>query len=50
MDYVNTTAAGNTPMAELMALGFAVHDLGLYLDTHQEDTKRSSFTENTSAF
>lgn len=27
----------NTALCELMALGFAVTELGLYLDTHQDD-------------
>ena len=27
------------PMAEVMALGFAVHELGLYLDMHPQDTE-----------
>ena len=27
----------NTPLCELMALDFAVAELGLYLDTHKED-------------
>lgn len=27
----------NTALCELMALGFAINELGLYLDTHQED-------------
>ena len=27
----------STPMKELMALGFMVHELGLYLDTHRGD-------------
>lgn len=27
----------DTPLGELMALGFAMHELGLYLDTHQND-------------
>ena len=27
----------DTPLGELMALGFAMHELGLYLDTHQHD-------------
>lgn len=29
--------APDVPMAELMAIGFAAHDLSLYLDTHPED-------------
>jgi spore coat protein JB len=27
----------NTALCELMALGFAINELGLYLDTHQND-------------
>ncbi len=37
MDMVNEDMALSTPMKELMALGFAVHELGLYLDTHRND-------------
>lgn len=33
---VNDTAP-NTPLAELMAIDFAAHDLSLYLDTHADD-------------
>ena len=29
----------NTPLGQLQALGFALHELGLYLDTHQNDTE-----------
>ncbi|SMC50478.1 spore coat protein CotJB [Papillibacter cinnamivorans] len=29
----------NNALTELMALGFAIVDLGLYLDTHREDTE-----------
>ncbi len=29
----------DTPLGELMALGFAMKELGLYLDTHQNDTE-----------
>ena len=29
----------DVPMAELMALDFAAHDLSLYLDTHPDDTE-----------
>lgn len=28
---------GNTALCELMALGFAITELGLYLDTHRDD-------------
>lgn len=34
---VNGNAGVATPMKELMALGFAVQELGLYLDTHKCD-------------
>lgn len=34
---VNNGELSDTPMCELMALGFAVHELGLYLDTHRDD-------------
>lgn len=37
MGMVNTTEDLSTPQKELMALGFAVHELGLYLDTHRDD-------------
>ena len=35
--FINNAEIENTPMHELMALGFAVHELGLYLDTHGDD-------------
>lgn len=28
---------GNTALCELMALGFTINELGLYLDTHKDD-------------
>lgn len=34
---VNTQEKNGTPLGELQALGFAMHELGLYLDTHQYD-------------
>ena len=37
MGMVNDAMNLSTPMKELMALGFAVHELGLYLDTHRGD-------------
>lgn len=37
MGMVNQSVDISTPMKELMALGFAVHELGLYLDTHRND-------------
>ena len=29
----------NTPLCELMSLGFAINELGLYLDTHPDDSE-----------
>ncbi len=37
MGMVNTGEKSNTPLHELQALGFAVQELGLYLDTHPDD-------------
>ena len=34
---VNTQEKPVTPMTELQALGFAIQELALYLDTHRED-------------
>lgn len=34
---VNTREKKATPLSELQALGFAVQELALYLDTHRED-------------
>lgn len=39
MDYVATGSAGDTPMAELMALEFVTQELALYLDTHPGDAE-----------
>lgn len=39
---INETVETPTPLRELMALGFAVHELGLYLDTHPEDAEAES--------
>ena len=36
---VNKKPLPRSPMAELQALGFAVQELGLYLDTHRDDTE-----------
>ena len=36
---VEAGAVPNTALAELMALEFAIVELGLYLDTHQEDAE-----------
>ncbi len=39
MEMVNQSVDIATPLKELMALGFAVHELGLYLDTHRDDAE-----------
>lgn len=36
----------NTPLWELMALDFAIAELGLYLDTHPEDKEAYAMYEN----
>ena len=36
---VNTEEKSDTPMHDLQALGFAVQELGLYLDTHKDDAE-----------
>ena len=37
MGMVNQNEKPETPLSELQALGFAVQELALYLDTHRED-------------
>ena len=37
MDQVNQQELTETPMHDLQALGFALHELALYLDTHRDD-------------
>ena len=39
MGMVNKKPLPRSPMAELQALGFAVQELALYLDTHRDDTE-----------
>lgn len=42
----NAGPLADTPLGELMGLNFVVHELGLYLDTHQDDREALSlFTE-----
>lgn len=36
-NYIATREVTNTPMGELMAMNFAIGELGLYLDTHPND-------------
>lgn len=35
----NGSEVAKTPLTELQALCFVIHELGLYLDTHAEDTE-----------
>ena len=42
---VNNPGENPTPLQELMALGFAVHELGLYLDTHEDKEAEEMFTK-----
>lgn len=44
MGMVNTKEK-NTPLAELQALGFAITELGLYLDTHRKDKEALALFE-----
>lgn len=37
MGLVNNRELPVTPLSELQVLGFALHDLALYLDTHRDD-------------
>ena len=39
MGMVNKRPLPQSPMAELQALGFAVQELALYLDTHRDDVE-----------
>ena len=48
MGLVNRTEK-NTPLGELQALGFAMHELGLYLDTHQNDSEALELFEQYAA-
>lgn len=40
---VNNANENPTPLQELMALGFTVHELGLYLDTHEDKEAEEMF-------
>ena len=39
MNMVNTGDAAGTPLGELMALGFVVDEMRLYMDTHPDDAE-----------
>ena len=43
---VNQTEQPVTPLTELQALGFAVHELALYLDTHRDDREALELYRN----
>lgn len=42
---VNHSDQPLTPLQELMALGFAVHELALYLDTHEDHEAEEMFVK-----
>lgn len=48
MGLVNRTEK-NTPLGELMALGFAMQELGMYLDTHQNDAEATKLFQQYAA-
>lgn len=43
---VNNTEKGDEGLAELQALGFAINELALYLDTHEEDTEAAELYQS----
>jgi spore coat protein JB len=43
------TTVENTPLAELQALCFVIDELGLYLDTHPEDSEAFSLYQSYTA-
>jgi spore coat protein JB len=46
MGMVNKKEKNITPMTELQALGFAVQELALYLDTHRDDKEAFELYQN----
>ena len=44
---VDGSALPATPLAELQALEFVILELGLYLDTHKDDTEAFNMSPNT---
>ena len=46
MGRVNDEPLNDTPLHELQALGFAVQELGEYLDTHREDREAFELFQN----
>lgn len=49
MGMVNEKEKPVTPLSELQALGFAIQELALYLDTHREDTEAFELYRNYQA-
>lgn len=45
---VNTKEKGDTGLAELQALAFAINELALYLDTHKTDTEAAALMQSYS--
>ncbi|MEA4964504.1 MAG: spore coat protein CotJB [Oscillospiraceae bacterium] len=43
---VNTEEKGNSGLAELQALAFALNELGLYLDTHADDKEAAELFQS----
>ena len=50
MDQVNQQELTETPMHDLQALGFALHELALYLDTHRDDKEALEMYRNFQRF
>lgn len=46
MGMVNKNEKNATPLTDLQALGFAVHELALYLDTHRNDQEALALYRN----
>jgi spore coat protein JB len=46
LDQVNRQELTETPMHDLQALGFALHELALYLDTHRDDKEALEMYRN----
>ncbi len=44
--YAPDKEVSNTPMGQIMALGFALQELGLYLDTHPDDREALTLRNN----
>ena len=49
MGKVNETEKNGTALVQIQELGFALRELGLYLDTHQSDTEATALFSTRSA-